>query len=151
RDRMQTYLRTAAGQEAESMDLSGKTAIVTGGAGGIGAASARLLARLGAAVVVADLNGAAAVDVATEIAGGGQRAVGVEVDVSDEKLMKAMIARAVETFGGLDMLFNNAAATGPLGAGQDGIVTEQDVDAWDRTMQVNLRGPMFGCKHAIPR
>src|SRR3954454_13632307 len=84
--------------------LEGKVAIVTCAGGGIGEASARLMARDGASVVVADINRSAAEHVAGELG----NAVAVEADVSDESSVVRMIHAAVESFGGLDVLHNNA-------------------------------------------
>ena len=75
---------------------------------------------------------------------------GGELDVSDEDAVRGMLAAAVDTYGGLDILHNNAAAIGAASAGQDRDVASIDVDVWDRTMAVNLRGVMLGCKHALP-
>jgi NAD(P)-dependent dehydrogenase (short-subunit alcohol dehydrogenase family) len=130
--------------------LDGKVAVITGAAGGIGSAVAQTLADRGAAVVVADLDGAGADRVAAAIRQAGGRAVGSAVDVADEASVAAMIATAVDSFGRLDVLHNNAAAMGDEVLGRDGDVVDMDADVWDRTMVVNLRGPMFACKHAIP-
>src|SRR3989440_12544212 len=85
--------------------LDGKVVIVTGAGSGIGEATARLMAREGASIVVADINGAEAERVAGEL----ERAVAAEVDVSDEPSVVRMIETAVESFGGLDVLHNNAS------------------------------------------
>ncbi len=130
--------------------LTGRVAIITGAASGIGRATARLLAREGAAVLVADLDGAGADRVAEEIADAGGRARGLAVDVSDEAGVTTMVDEARGAFGGVDILHNNAAAIGKNSPGRDMDVTKIDVDVWDRTMAVNLRGVMLGCKHAIP-
>lgn len=130
--------------------LEGKVGIVTGAASGIGRATAQALAREGARVVVADLHGDGAAQVAEEIASDGGHAIAQPVDVSNEAEIAEMVKAAVDTFGGLDILHNNAAAIGRAGAGQDTDITSQDVDVWDRTMAVNLRGVMLGCKHAVP-
>ena len=129
--------------------LDGKVAIVTGSAGGIGRTTALVLAREGARVVVADIDGERAGVVAEEISAAGGEAVGQAVDVSEEAQVAAMVATAVEHFGGLDVLHNNAAAIGNAGAGRDIDVLTQDVETWDRTFAVNVRGVMLGCKHAI--
>jgi NAD(P)-dependent dehydrogenase (short-subunit alcohol dehydrogenase family) len=130
--------------------LTGKVAIVTGSGSGIGAAVARKLAERGAQVVVADISGEAAGKVADEIGSTGRSAVAAEVDVSREDGAEAMIAAAVDTFGRLDVLHNNAAATSADVLGRDGDVVGTDPAVWDTTMAVNLRGPMLGCKYAIP-
>jgi len=131
--------------------LMNRVAIVTGAASGIGRATASALAEAGAAVVVADLNLDGAEEVAESIRAAGYEAAGQLVDVADEDSIAAMVAAAVQRFGGLDILHNNAAASSAEIVGRDGQITELDVEIWDLSMQVNLRGPMLGCKHAIPR
>ena len=125
--------------------LDGKVAIVTGAGSGIGEATARLMGREGAAVVVADLNRAAAERVADQL----DTAVAAEVDVSEEESVVGMINAAVESFGGLDVLHNNATDSA-LNAVDTDIVT-LDMAVFDRLVAVNLRGQFLGCKHAIPR
>lgn len=132
------------------MILENRIAIVTGSASGIGRATARLLAAEGASVLVADRNGPGAEQVVAEIQEAGGRAIARVVDVSDEASVRDMIAAAVDALGGLDILHNNAAALGPASPGRDMDIASMDVDVWDRTMAVNLRGVMLGCKHAIP-
>ena len=132
------------------MTLKDKVAIVTGSASGIGRATAHLLAAEGASVVVADLDTKGAEMVVQEIEAEGGSAMAQAVDVSDEQAIKAMIQAAMDRFGGLDILHNNAAALGPAAPGRDMDIASMDVDVWDRTMAVNLRGVMLGCKHAIP-
>lgn len=135
------------------MRLEGKVAIVTGAGSGIGRATALALAREGARVVVADLDEAGAEETVSAVAAAGVcgEALAHAVDVSDEAQVEAMVARAVEAFGGLDVLHNNAAAIGAAGAGRDHDVAAIDLAVWQRVMAVNLAGPMLGCKHAIPR
>ncbi len=129
-------------------DLSAKVGIVTGAASGIGAAVAAEAAACGAAVVLADVNREGAHRVAEWINETGGRAIGIGVDVSSEDDVRSMVELAVTSFGGLDFLHNNAAATSSS-VGDDDLL-RMDVDLWDLTMAVNLRGPMLGCKHAIP-
>jgi NAD(P)-dependent dehydrogenase (short-subunit alcohol dehydrogenase family) len=131
--------------------LAGRVAIVTGAASGIGRATAAALAREGAAVVVADLNADGAKRVAGEIEAAGGRAFAQATDVSSEPSVAAMVAAAVDRFGGLDVLHNNAALVDPAVMGADGEVTSLSLDTFERTLAVNLRGPLLGCKHAIPR
>jgi len=130
--------------------LAARVAIVTGGGSGIGRASALALAREGAAVVVADLVEERAKSVAAEIAAAGGRARAQAVDVADEASVIAMIAAALADFGGLDILHNNAAATDWGVLGGDGELASLELAIWERTLAVNLRGVLLGCKHAIP-
>jgi NAD(P)-dependent dehydrogenase (short-subunit alcohol dehydrogenase family) len=131
--------------------LAGKVAAVTGGGSGIGRATALTLAREGAAVVIADLDAGRASTVAAEIITAGGRALAQPADVSVEEDVIAMLDAAVSGFGALHVLHNNAAITDPAHQSRDGNVVELDAEVWDRTMAVDLRGAMLGCKHAVPR
>jgi NAD(P)-dependent dehydrogenase (short-subunit alcohol dehydrogenase family) len=132
------------------IDLDGKVAIVTGGASGVGEATCHLLAELGAAVTVADVNAAGAERVATEVTAAGGRAIAVTVDVREEDQVEAMVRDTVRAHGGLDILHNNAAALGPDVLGRDDDVLTMTVELWDTTMAITSRGMMLGCKHALP-
>jgi NAD(P)-dependent dehydrogenase (short-subunit alcohol dehydrogenase family) len=121
---------------------------VTGGAGGIGAATVRALAVAGAKVVVADVSGAPIDEVVAGLTADGLHAVGCTVDISDESSVAAMVAFAVDRFGGIDIVDNNAAATHLTATDLD--VASMDVALWDATLATNLRGPMLVCKHTIP-
>jgi NAD(P)-dependent dehydrogenase (short-subunit alcohol dehydrogenase family) len=129
--------------------LHGRSAIVTGGASGIGRASALRLAGEGAQVAIADIDEAGAKGVVAEIEAAGGRAIAIPTDVSEESAIVHLISQTVETFGKLDILHNNAAALGNARVGIDFSIAELDVDVWDRTMAVNVRSVMLGCKHAI--
>src|ERR1700722_11317688 len=129
--------------------LTGKVSIVTGAAGGIGAETALLLASEGSAVVVADLNEAGARKTADLIAQAGGTAVAVAFDLGDEDSIRALVAAAVSAFGGIDVLFNNAAAT-HLGGERDHPIAQADGEVWDATMAINLRGTMQMTKHTVP-
>lgn len=123
-----------------------KVAIVTGGASGQGEAACRLLAAEGAAVVVADWNGEGAERVAAEIGG-----VAIRTDVSSEADVAAMVKLAETRFGRLDVLFNNAG----VGYSESGrfkmaSIVETPGEAWDKILDINLKGCAMGCKHAIP-
>ena len=131
--------------------MSGKVAVVTGAAQGIGRATALRLASEGAQVVVADINREGATAVAEEVVGAGGEAVAQGVDVADELEVAAMVERAIGEFGRLDILHNNAARLSATWLSNDADIVKMDLDVWDETMAVNLRGAVAGCKHAIPR
>jgi NAD(P)-dependent dehydrogenase (short-subunit alcohol dehydrogenase family) len=131
--------------------LNGKVAIVTGGGGGIGGATARALAREGAAVLVVDVNEAAAASVVDGITAASGRAAAFTADLSDEDQAAAAVDAATSAFGRLDVLHNNAALTDSDFLSADTAVTELAVDVWERTMQVNLRSQMLMCKHGVPQ
>jgi len=128
------------------MRLKDKVAIVTGGAGGIGSASCRVFAREGAAVVVADLDEKAARGLAGELTSAGGRASAFAVDVTDSASMAALVRNALDSYGHLDVMFNNAG----IFPDTDGSVTETDESVWHRVLEVNLTSVFLGCKHAIP-
>jgi NAD(P)-dependent dehydrogenase (short-subunit alcohol dehydrogenase family) len=129
--------------------LDGKIAIVTGAASGIGKATAERVAAEGAQTVVADLNGGGAEEVAAKIAAAGGAAIPVRADLGDIDSVRAMIEAAVATYGGLDILHNNAAAT-HLAATKDLPVSAADPGVWDETMRINLRGTMVAIQAAVP-
>lgn len=118
-------------------EVSGRVAVVTGAGQGIGAALARDLAARGYRVAVLDRNGAGAKDVARSA---GPEALAVEADVADEESMAAARSAVVETFGGVDVLVNNAAIFSTLTMRP---FEEIGVDEWDRVMAVNVRGPFL--------
>lgn len=126
------------------MKLKGKVAIITGAGSGIGRATALLFAREGARVVVADLVAAAGEETVAEITATGGEAVFVRVDVAHAAEVERMVSRAVESYGRLDILFNNAGLTLPA------MVTETTEELWQKSIDVNLKGVMLGCKYAIP-
>lgn len=119
--------------------VAGKTALVTGGASGIGRATAHALAREGAKVLVADANGAGAEAVAKAIAEQGGTAFARRTDVSEPAEVTAMVAAAVEAFGRLDCAVNGAGITGTPSS-----LHELPFDVWQRVVAVNLTG-VFLC------
>jgi NAD(P)-dependent dehydrogenase (short-subunit alcohol dehydrogenase family) len=126
------------------MLLTDQVAIVTGGGSGIGRASALRFAEEGASVVVADNRPQAAYETVALLERAGHRAVACEVDVADERGVAGMISTALDAFGTLDALFNNA------GVNVRGDATTLSVDDWDRVMAVNVRSVFLGAKYAIP-
>lgn len=120
------------------MKLKDRVAIVTGGSQGIGRAIADKFAEEGAAVVIADINGPGANAAAAAL----PRAIGIAVDVSDPDQVQQMVAKTVETYGGLDILVNNAAIV-PFTAWDD-----IDFAEWRRIMSVNLDAIFLTCRAA---
>jgi len=130
--------------------LADKVAIVTGAGSGIGRATAKAFAREGARVVVADLVEAAASGVVDEIERAGGIAVAYRIDVAEESEAAGMVALAVEHYGRIDILHNNAAMTDVNLAARDVNFLNFDAQVWRRSMDVNVLGPVFASKHALP-
>lgn len=130
--------------------LAEKVAIVTGGAGGIGAATAHELAREGAAVAVVDVDEAKAAGVADEIRRTGARAIALGGDLAQEATAREVVESTVVEFGRVDVLHNNAALTASDFLSRDTTVTEMSLDVWQRSVQVNLGSQLLMCKYAIP-
>jgi 3-oxoacyl-[acyl-carrier protein] reductase len=126
--------------------LQGLVSVITGAGSGIGRASALAFAAEGACVLAADLNRASATDTSDVISSSGGSASPAQVDVADPSSVEAMVQLAVERFGRLDVLFNNA------GLPQSYTLLEDSDDAlFERIMAVNVRGVFNGCRAAIPR
>lgn len=121
-----------------NLDFSGKVALVTGGASGIGAACARAFNAAGAKVVIADLNPDAAGRLASEL---GDRAVATQLDVADPASCQAMVDLAAEQFGGLDIAVNNAGISTELAP-----VHDTTVDDWRKVISINLDGVFYCLK-----
>lgn len=128
-------------------DLTGRVVIVTGGGKGIGKVYAKEFAGAGAKVVAADIDGEAALAVAAEITAEGGLALGRHTDISDEASTEEMARAAVERFGTIDVLVNNASLMSVL---QRRSWVEIPVDEWDQVMAVNLRGIFLCCRAVFP-
>jgi 3-oxoacyl-[acyl-carrier protein] reductase len=130
--------------------LKDKVVIITGGAHGIGKAYALAFAKAGARVVIADIDDTAAGQIAVDIAKDfGTSALALHTDVSTEASTKAMARRALDRFGRIDVLINNAAVFSvvPMNRGR---IETIDPEEWDRLMAVNLRGLFFCCRAVLP-
>ena len=121
--------------------LDGKVAVVTGGCSGIGLATVQRFAEEGAQVVVADLDDVRGKEVVDGIAG-----LFVHCDVTDKEQVEAMFAQAHETYGSIDVAFNNAGISPP----EDDSILDTDLDAWRRVQEVNLTSVYLCCKAALP-
>ena len=129
------------------MRLTDKVSIITGAGSGMGRVAALRFAAEGSSVVVADRDGAAASETVRQVQAAGGRATAVTVDVSVEADAKAMVDLAIEKYGRLDVLYNNAGIMPEA----DHSVVDTPVEAWDQVMAVNVRGVYLACKYAIPR
>ena len=126
--------------------LDGKVALITGAGSGMGRAAAELFAREGARVVCTDVVEEAGVGAVDAVRRAGSEAVFVRADVAQWDDCEGMVRAAVESFGGLHILYNNAG----IFPGDDGGVLDTPADTWDRVMEVNLKGVWLGCRAGIP-
>jgi NAD(P)-dependent dehydrogenase (short-subunit alcohol dehydrogenase family) len=142
----------------ELFKLDGRVALVTGGAGLLGAGFCRSLAQAGAAVMAADINAAAAEDLAKAIVESGYRASAVEVDVTNPASDQRMVQAALETYGRLDILVNSAALdpkfdpqhqTAALHRPGTGAFEDFPFEAWNQALAVNLTGAYLCCQAAV--
>jgi NAD(P)-dependent dehydrogenase (short-subunit alcohol dehydrogenase family) len=127
--------------------IDGKVALVTGGAAGIGEAACRHFVEAGARVVIGDIDGDRAQALAAHF---GSSALAVQFDAGDTAQVQRMVEQGARHFGRLDFLFNNAALTSREVIQRDNNPVDIDFEVWDRTMAVNARGYLAGCKYAIP-
>ena len=121
--------------------IEGKTAVVTGGCSGIGLATARRFAEEGAKVVIGDLDDAKGAGIAEELGG-----IYVHVDVTDKDQVDALFKTAKDTYGSVDVAFNNAGISPP----EDDSILDTDLEAWKRVQDVNLTSVYLCCKAALP-
>ena len=125
-------------------DFSGQTAFVTGAGSGMGLATARAFAEAGAAVALADLDGDALDAAEHELRDAGRRVLAVSCDVSDEDQVATAVRRTVETFGSLDLAYNNAGIQSPVTDAAD-----ETAEIFDQVNGVNLRGVWASMKHEL--
>ncbi|MCC6887820.1 MAG: SDR family oxidoreductase [Hyphomicrobiales bacterium] len=128
-------------------DLTGRSIIVTGGGNGLGKVYAEEFARVGARVVAADIDAAAAKSVAAALAAEGLQALGLGTDVADPAAVDAMAQAALDRFGAIDVLINNAALMSVLPRRS---WLDIPIEEWDRVMAVNLRGTFLCCRAVFP-
>jgi len=133
-------------QFSTSSRLAKQTAVITGGASGIGKETCLIFAKEGANVVVVDMNEKGGKEVVDAIKKIGGNAIFVKADVSESKDAQNMITTAEKTFGKVNILFNNA---GISHADDDNAVTTEE-SVWDLTMKINMKGVFLGCKYGIP-
>jgi NAD(P)-dependent dehydrogenase (short-subunit alcohol dehydrogenase family) len=131
---------------AEVRGLAGRRAVITGAGGALGRASCLRFAAEGARVAVLDVSTEAAQETADQVRAGGGEAVVVVADVRDEGQVAAAVATAVDAFGGLDVVFNNAGVM----PHQDVSFLDADVELWRTILDINLQGTALVSKHAVP-
>lgn len=124
------------------MDMTGKTVLITGASRGIGAETARVFARAGANVALVARGQGQIADLAGEI---GQQAMAIPCNVANAREVAAAIDATVETFGGLDVLINNAGVIEPISH-----LSNADVEAWGDVIDINLKGVFYGMRAAVP-
>ena len=130
--------------------LDGKVIVVTGAAGGIGAATSARLAAEGATVVLTDVDTDVARAAAKEIVAGGGRAEALRLDIGDAAMVAEVIDGVADRHGRLDGLHNNAADLSEANLGRDGDLLEVPMEVWQRTLDVSLTGTMMCCRAAVP-
>lgn len=128
------------------MRLEGKVAIVTGGGGGIGRSTSYLFAKEGAKVVVSDVNEESASETVALIKEAGGDAICVPANMVNPDEVEQLINKTVDTYGGIDILFNNAGV-----GGEEVKLADVPVEEWDRVVDINLKGVFLGMKFALPK
>jgi NAD(P)-dependent dehydrogenase (short-subunit alcohol dehydrogenase family) len=141
----ETCVASKLDKDSVMHSLKGKVAIVTGASSGIGHATARRFAQLGAKVVVSARREAELTDLVAQIKADSGEAVAVPGDVRDEDVAAEAVKAALDYFGGLDIAFNNAGAIPEMGP-----VTEFSLEGFRETLEINLTGAFLGAKHQIP-
>lgn len=126
------------------LGIAGRTAVITGGAGGLGFAAAEAFGREGVRVVLIDIDGQAAEAQAAKLAAAGTEAMGIGVDIIDQPAVEEAIAAVGKRFGGVDILVNNAGFT------RDMRITRMQEDDWDSVVDVILKGTFFCTKTVLP-
>lgn len=126
-------------------DLNNKTVLITGGAAGIGAATAKAFLAEGAKVAIVDISDEALAKTAGDLGADDERLITIAADVSKEEEVKAYVQATVDAFGTIDVFFNNAGIMGELAP-----VVELDAEVFDRVLSVNVRGAFLGLKHVLP-
>jgi meso-butanediol dehydrogenase / (S,S)-butanediol dehydrogenase / diacetyl reductase len=125
--------------------LADRVALITGAGSGIGRGSALMFAKEGARVAVVDINEESAAETARQIKGQGGDAIAIHADVSSPAHAQAMVEAAVKKWGGIDILYNNAATEGPIC-----FAAQLTIEQFDEVMGINLRGTWLGMKYALP-
>ena len=126
--------------------LDGKRALITGSASGIGRATAKLFANEGALLTLCDIKSKENETLAEEIRSTGGEALSIRTDVGDPEAMQTAFKRSIETFGGLDVIYNNAGGA----TSNDGRITEIEMDEFWYAIRLNLFGTVLGCRYGIP-
>lgn len=127
------------------MDLTGRSAVVTGAGSGIGKAIARQLAENGAEVAVNDIDAEKGAESAAAIRGGNGRAVFIQADIATWEGARRLMEKTGEAFGKIDILVNNAGIT------IDKVLKKMEASDWDRVLDINLKGAFNCCRHAVPK
>ncbi len=129
--------------------LEGKSSLITGGGSGIGRATALAFAREGAWVAVADLSLDSARQTLKRVEAAGGQGVALQVDVAEDASVAAMVAAALDAFGGLDIAFNNAGIAPAMVGATGQKIADVSLDSWNRMLAVNLTGVFLCLKHEV--